>query len=262
VNSILKYPRTQHIEGSRLQYGDEDLSTIPFSEIRGRPCTIEEKMDGANSAISFSDDGNLLLQSRGHYLSGGPREKHFTLFKSWANRYRPELQTLLGTRYIMYGEWLYAKHTIFYTDLPHYFLEFDIYDRTENRFLSTAARRSLLADAPFIQSVKVLTETRPDDPQLVQALITTSEFINNHTDILRSTCQHMNLDTATILQETDPSDLMEGLYIKVEQGRYVEDRFKFVRPSFLTTIIQSETHWLNRPIIPNQLAEGVDIFND
>ena len=30
---IRKYPRTPHIEGSRLQPGDEDLSQIPFSEI-------------------------------------------------------------------------------------------------------------------------------------------------------------------------------------------------------------------------------------
>ncbi|HZS43587.1 MAG TPA: DNA ligase, partial [Blastocatellia bacterium] len=60
--------------------------------------------------------------------------------------------------------------------------------------------------------------------------------------------------------QTDPSDLMEGLYIKVEeQGRVVE-RYKFIRESFLTAVIDSETHWLDRPIIPNQLREGVDIF--
>ena len=69
---ILKYPRTQHIEGSRKQEGDEDLDSAPFSEIANRHIVIEEKMDGANSGISFSDDGELLLQSRGHYLNGGP----------------------------------------------------------------------------------------------------------------------------------------------------------------------------------------------
>ena len=60
----------------RLQPGDEDLSQIPFSEIAGRNLAVEEKCDGANSAVSFSADGELLLQSRGHYLTGGYRERH------------------------------------------------------------------------------------------------------------------------------------------------------------------------------------------
>ena len=68
---IIKYPRTPHIEGSRLQPGDEDLSQIPFAEIAGLPLVIEEKIDGANSALSFDPSGQLLLQSRGHYLTGG-----------------------------------------------------------------------------------------------------------------------------------------------------------------------------------------------
>ncbi len=58
---IIKYPRTPHLEGSRLQIGDEDLSQIPFSTIAGRHLAVEEKIDGANSAISFSRDGQLLL---------------------------------------------------------------------------------------------------------------------------------------------------------------------------------------------------------
>ncbi|MEQ9621919.1 MAG: hypothetical protein RLO37_08190 [Coleofasciculus chthonoplastes F1-TOW-03] len=35
---------------------------------------VEEKVDGANAAISFSPDGQILLQSRVHYLTGGERE--------------------------------------------------------------------------------------------------------------------------------------------------------------------------------------------
>lgn len=68
---IHKYPRTHHLEGSRLQSGDEDLSQVRFETIAGRHIVIEEKIDGANSAISFDDKGKLLLQSRGYYLTGG-----------------------------------------------------------------------------------------------------------------------------------------------------------------------------------------------
>ena len=95
---LRKYPRTRHIEGSRLQPGDHDLSAIPFTEIAGRPLVIEEKMDGANAAISFSAGGELLLQSRGHYLTGGRRERHFALFKQWASVHQTALYGTLGDR--------------------------------------------------------------------------------------------------------------------------------------------------------------------
>jgi hypothetical protein len=71
---IRKYPRTQHLEGSRLQAGDEDLDGVPFSAIARRPIVVEEKVDGANAAVSFDSRGAPLLQSRGHYLQGGARE--------------------------------------------------------------------------------------------------------------------------------------------------------------------------------------------
>ena len=69
-----KYPRTYHLQGSRLQPGDEDLESAPWSEVLGRYVVAEEKLDGANAALSFDTDGKLWLQSRGHYLAGGRRE--------------------------------------------------------------------------------------------------------------------------------------------------------------------------------------------
>ncbi len=68
---LVKYPRTAHLEGSRLQPGDEDLEAVPFEDVRGLPLVVEEKLDGANAALSFDEEGDLLLQSRGHFLTGG-----------------------------------------------------------------------------------------------------------------------------------------------------------------------------------------------
>jgi len=83
VSEIIKYLRTPHIEGSRLQPGDEDLSQIPFASIAGMKVVVEEKCDGSNAAISFNEVGNVLLQNRGHCLTGGYREKQFNLMKQW-----------------------------------------------------------------------------------------------------------------------------------------------------------------------------------
>jgi len=256
--TIRKYPRTPHLEGSRLQPGDEDLSQIPFEVIKDRYIVIEEKIDGANSAISFSEDGELLLQSRGHYLTGGYRERHYNLMKQWANVHADAFFELLGTRYIMYGEWMYAKHTVYYDMLPHYFLEFDIYDRETGCFLDTAARHAMLKDQPVV-SVPVLASGRFQGQKEVVKLLGKSNYISDrHIENLREISQQLKLDADRQCRETDASDTMEGLYIKVEANGEVVDRMKFVRPSFLQTVDISETHWLDRPIIPNGLAIPVE----
>lgn len=261
MSEIYKYPRTHHVEGSGLQPGDEDLSIVPFGEFAGRYLVVEEKMDGANSAVSFSADGRLLLQSRGHYLVGGEREKHFDLLKAWAKRYTAELWDVLTDRYVMYGEWLYAKHSLFYTDLPHYFLEFDLLDKENAIFLDTQRRREVLARAPFVASVKVLYEGDVPSMQDLKALVGPSHFIApDYLRRLEVICKERKLDARRVLAETDQSGLMEGLYIKVEEDGQVQERYKYVRATFLQTVLNSNSHWLDRPIIPNGLKADAILF--
>ena len=77
---------------------------------------------------------------------------------------------------------------------------------------------------------------------------------------LTALAEEYGLSTERILRETDPSDLSEGLYIKAEEDGRVAGRYKFIRKSFLTAVLEGDGHWLARPILPNQLAPGVDIF--
>ena len=258
--AILKYPRTHHLEGSRLQPGDEDLDSVPFAQIAGRFLVVEEKYDGSNAGLRFDGDGRLWLQSRGHFLRGGEREKHFHLFKQWAHTHAPALHAALGERYLLFGEWLYAKHTIFYDRLPHYFLEFDVFDHADGCFLSTERRRDLLAGLPVV-SVPVLHSGPARALEELTDLIGPSlskgpEWRERLTEIATA----RGVDAERAWAETDRSDLMEGLYIKVEEDGRVVERYKFVRASFLTAVGDSGGHWLRRPIIPNQLRHGVDLF--
>lgn len=254
VITLKKYPRTPHLEGSRLQPGDEDLSQVPFSYIKGKHLVVEEKIDGANTAISFDENGNLLLQSRGHYLTGGYRERHYNLMKQWANIHQDAFFDVLGTRYIMYGEWMYAKHTVYYDKLPHYFLEFDIFDREEQIFLSTARRHEMLKNLPVV-SVPVLQEGAFQRKEDILSLLGKSLYISeDKMETLRKTSEQLGLDAQRQLRETDASDTMEGLYIKIEENGQVVDRLKYVRASFSQTLDMSQTHWLDRPIVPNGLA--------
>lgn len=61
-------------------------------------------------------------------------------------------------------------------------------------------------------------------------------------------------------QQTDSSDLAEGLYIKVEEEGRVIERYKFVRSGFLQAVADSGSHWMDRPILPNRLRDGCDLF--
>src|SRR5262249_4245605 len=159
-----------------------------------------------------------------------PRERQFDLLKRWANHHRTALSDILGNRYVMYGEWLYARHTIAYDALPHYFLEFDLLDRETGEFLSTGRRKRLLAFSPVV-SVPVLADGLVNDVE---------QYVG------RSACSS--------------AETMEGLYIKYERDGQVSGRFKYVRATFLQAVQAAGEHWMERPIEPNRLREGVDIF--
>jgi RNA ligase len=259
MRSIHKYPRTRHLEGSRLQPGDQDLEAAPLEVLRGRHVVVEEKLDGANAGISLDEAGRPALQSRGHFLVGGARERHWDLFKRWAAARASQLTSLLAGGRVLYGEWLYAKHTVFYDRLPHYFLEFDILEPGDG-FLSTDRRRRLL-DASAIRSVPVLWQGVVDEPARLPDLVGPSLYKSpGWRDALAAAAGAAAIDPDRARRETDPSDLAEGLYIKVEEDGRVVERYKWIRASFLTAVADSSTHWLARPILPNQLAPGADIL--
>lgn len=241
---IVKFPRTPHLEGSRRQIGDDEVDLVPFDAIRGQQVVVEEKLDGANVGISFGSHGEMRLQSRGHYLGGGARERQFALLKTWAPIHHAELQTALGTRYILYGEWLYALHRIFYDALPHYLFALDVLDTASGAFLSAERRCALLAEL-CIPSPPVLFEGPTRSPEQLAALIGRSVF---KTECWRSRIGETGL--------ADPSDLMEGLYLRVERDGVVVDRYKYVRPTFRAAL----DDWDKRPIRANQLAAGVSLF--
>jgi len=261
MNDIRKYPRTRHVRGSRFQHGDDDLEAVPWDDLKGKYLVVEEKVDGANCGISFSSEGDLLLQSRGHYLRGGPREKHFNLLKQWSAAKMDELFDLLTDRYVLYGEWMYAKHTCFYDALPHYFMEFDVLDTKGNVFLSTEARRKLLNHSSegwsVVCPVRVITEGVFENLTELETLNTRSAFI---TDDRLANLTAAAIDAGVLpidaIKHTDMDERMEGLYIKWEEDGVIKGRYKYVRSSFTSSILDQETHWHDRPIVQNKLSPG------
>ncbi|MBQ2647057.1 MAG: RNA ligase family protein [Achromobacter sp.] len=258
---LFRYPRTPHLEGSRLQEGDHGHDHVPYRDLRGLRLVVEEKLDGANTGLSFSPAGDLLLQSRGHYLVGGGRERQFNFIKAWAQAHAGWLLQRLEDRYVMYGETLSKKHSVFYDALPHHFFEFDVLDRRTGAFLSTEARRELLAGGPVL-SVPVLYDgLAPARLADLKALLRPSlAKTARWRDAFEATVRREGLDLALAWRQCDKSDLSEGLYIKVEADGRTLGRYKWVRADFIQAILAADKHHSEQPYVPNQLAPGVDLY--
>ena len=243
----MKYPRTHHIQGS---LGKTEPTQVCLSSLPGEILVVEEKLDGTQVSLHFDTKQQIVFHSRGQALAKSPE---FSQLKAWAYSHRDALWQCLGPQYVMFGEWVFAKHTVFYDALPHYFLEFDIWDQQDRCWLSTARRRERLKDSPVV-SVPVLYEgpiqkVGPLSNLLQPSLYKTKAWRKK----LHQASIRAGLDPAQVLQETDASDMPEGLYLKAETEDTTEARYKYIRPDFLRTILESESHWRTRQILPNEL---------
>jgi hypothetical protein len=171
-----------------------------------------------------------------------------------------DLHDILGARYIMYGEWMYAKHTVFYDQLPHYFHEFDVWDREAQVFLSTVARQSLLEGLDVVSAPVLFAGPAGTEAHLLSLVQPSLYKSANWREALSHTVHTRGQHLHHVLRQTEDRDLAEGLYVKWEDTHTVRARFKYVRPGFVQSLIDADGHWHARPILPNQLAPGVDLF--
>jgi hypothetical protein len=241
-DDFVKYPRTPHLFGSRGTEDDKHLDEADSHRFLADPSLlVEEKIDGTNVGIHFSSAGQLVLQCRGHLITEGMHPQ-YDLFKQWASVKRGMLEELLGDEFILFGEWMYARHSVHYRKLPHYFFEFDIYSKPAKSFLDYEQRMQMLAGTG-LQTVPVVHRGALEKKSLTQ-LIGPSKFDSVFENPLT--------------QRAD--NLIEGLYLRTEANGRVTGRAKFVRPEFVEKIKQS-THWQQQTMVPNELAAEADIWS-
>ena len=222
MSEFFKFPSTPHLAvlGENDVRADKVLTPAERSEFLRHEVVVEEKIDGANLGISFDAGGTLRAQNRGSYIEL-PGTGQWRLLGDWLE---PRLETFfehVGDRYILFGEWCYAQHSITYDLLPDWFLGFDIYDTQARRFLSTARRDATLHQ---LGVAKV--------PHIARGKFTLAELSRM---LGTSRCGH---------------ELAEGLYLRRDEGDWLAARAKLVRPEFIQTI---EEHWTRSGIRPNRL---------
>ena len=241
-DNFIKYPRTPHLFGSKGTDDDKHLNQNDSEKFIADPSLIvEEKIDGTNVGIHFNSTGRMVLQCRGHEITEGMHPQ-YDLFKQWTSVKRPTLESMLGDSFILYGEWLYAKHSVFYRGLPHYFFEFDIYDKQAFCFLDLNERLNML-EGTGLHTVPIL-HRGPLNTERILALIGPSKFDSEFENPLSG----------------QNDNLMEGLYLRTEKNGRVTARAKIVRPEFVEKVKQSE-HWQHQAMIPNQLAPDANIWS-
>jgi hypothetical protein len=240
-DNFIKSPRTPHLFGSKGTEDDKHLDRKASLAFLSDPSLIvEEKIDGTNVGIHFAPNGRMVLQCRGHEITEGMHPQ-YDLFKQWAAVKRPVLERMLADQFILFGEWLYARHSVHYRALPHYFFEFDMYDKAAGQFLELSKRLAMI-EPTKIETVPVIHRGRAT-LEILQGLIGPSAF-SSHFE---------NSTTGR------PDDLMEGLYLRTEANGYVTGRAKMVRPEFVERVKKSQ-RWQHQKVVPNELAPVIDIW--
>lgn len=226
MNSFFRFPTTPHFEwlsNSPLR-DDKVLEVIERDTFFGGTVTFEEKVDGANVGISWDENGKLQLQNRGSYIcSKSNAHPQFERLWPWVYERYHFFEQFLGTHQIIFGEWCAYKHSVYYTQLPDWFLGFDVYDKSKEKFFSVQRRDDFFSQLN-IYSVKKLNVCK---------------FIGN--------VRRAVMETKSAYANAP----IEGIYIRSDEGPWLAKRAKVVRPDFVQSI---SSHWKNEIIIHNKLA--------
>jgi hypothetical protein len=224
IDSFFKFPHTPHLLwlGPGAPRDDKILKPLEIAQLLSGPVVIEEKVDGANLGISLGPNGRLRAQSRGNYLQPGRSHSQWNPLWPWLAEHGEALKYGLREGLMLFGEWCYARHTIAYDALPDWFLGFDIFEIATRRFWSSDRRNTRLQNIGLAPVPKVKT----GKIRLNQVPSLIGKSLVGHVP-------------------------MEGVYIRCENGGWLQARAKVVSAKFKQQI---EDHWTRRSVVPNHLA--------
>ena len=219
MSDFFRFPHTPHIDwlGDGMPRDDKVLTEPEIEALLAQPIRVEEKLDGANLGISLRATGELRAQNRGQYLLE-PFAGQFSRLNSWLGQHQYALCDNLQSDWIVFGEWGAARHSLDYDNLPDWFVVFDVYDRTEQKFWS-CARRNALAEKLGLAVVPTLYQGAATLPELKELLAHASSRY----------------------REGNP----EGIVMRQDSELWCEARAKLVRADFAQSI---EEHWRSRAI--------------
>ena len=224
LTDFFRFPHTPHLvwlgEGSPRD--DKVLAHNEVTALLAGDVAVEEKLDGANVGISLAPDGSLRVQNRGQYLAA-PYAGQFSRLLAWLGQHSDGLRRVLMPNLILFGEWCAARHSLDYAALPDWFLLFDVYDRSVDRFWSSVRRNALAHSAGLVSAPHVL-----------------------HGKTTVSTLKKLVGGTASRYR----AGALEGVVIRRESADWCEARAKLVHPDFTQAL---NNHWRKRVLEWNRI---------
>lgn len=227
MTPFFRFPHTPHIAwlGKGAPRDDKVMTPAEVAELMAGEVVVEEKLDGANLGFSQSADGRLRAQNRGQYLPKPPVGQ-FQRLPEWMSLHGAGLAEALGMHLIAFGEWCAARHSLDYPALPDWWVLFDVYDRTEEKFWSTRRRNALATTLGLAITPKVA-----GGQQTVASL---KELVTGSRSRFRD-------------------GVLEGVVVRRENEDWLEARGKLVRADFTQGI---DAHWRSRKLEWNRVDWG------
>lgn len=224
MSAFFRFPHTPHLVwlGPGTPRDDKVLAVNEAAALLAGEVMVEEKLDGANLGISLAEDEALRFQNRGQYLHP-PFEGQFQRLGGWIAAHEEALRRDLSPGLILFSEWCAARHSMAYDRLPDWLIVFDVFDRTGQRFFSTA-RRDALAQRMGFAVVRTVSRGRTTLADLTK-----------------------RLSAEPSCYRAGP---VEGFVIRKETSDWLLARAKLVHPEFVQGIGE---HWRRRRIEWNRL---------
>lgn len=213
-----KYEKTYHLFPVTSKYNLDDTNV---QRLLTGEMIVEEKMDGSNVGIIRHSKG-FALQKRGS-LVGPSVHEQFDYFHNWASLLNYDKIMAVPRETLIYGELLYAVHSVYYDSLPEYVLVFDV--RQNGRWLNYDERSEFCTRYEFnmVPLIARGTFTKDELKKLMPIKSAYGEFA-------------------------------EGMVVK-RYAKHGYFRAKIVKPEFIKIIEESDEHWSRKQVKRNKVRE-------
>lgn len=213
-----KYPSTSYFSFSPGGTGEKDRMIANIKEFVGVPIGITYKMDGSN--VKLTTD---YVAARNGIVA---QHKSFDLLKAFHKKFCH----LIPKDIEIYGEWLYAKHSIHYKDLKAYLQIFGVFDTRTNLWQSWGVVECV-ADIIGFPTVPVVCRE--------QVFKTEGELIS-----------FIVLEGDRVIEQGHEGLVIRNIYPfhDAQFGRFMA---KYVRKDH----VQTDEHWSQVEIIKNEVKK-------
>lgn len=220
---FVKYPRTPHLPWSPGRSGDSSDRVLPnVKHFVGSRLLVTEKMDGENVTLYRDGFHARSLDSRHH-----PSRDWLARF--WAQHIR----NVLPENMRVCAEYLYAKHSIEYRNLPSYLLAHSVWEGSK-----------------CLNWDETLDWLRLIEMQPVP-LMGVIHNKDNREDMIEKGCNGLLTYYKTvILKGKEPEGYVVRLYSDFQYDDFFMSVAKYVRKDHILT----DRHWMHGPIEKNRVA--------